>query len=289
MTLPVALVLGLAAGWCTWHGLQGLLAGPVFARENHRGATLPTAAGLILVVATLAVAGVVALAEAGGWEAAGRVAPGPLVLSTLAGLGFVGLVDDLAGSGADGRGFRGHLRALVRGRLTTGGLKLVGGAALALAVCAPLSGDGLDSLVVDALVVALAANLANLFDRAPGRTLKVGVGAFTVLALATGAPGSLVGVAVVVGAALALAPADLAERLMLGDTGANALGGVLGLGVVASTAPGTRLGVMIALSGLNVAGEVVSFSRIIDAVAPLRALDRAGRRRGTTGGEHALG
>jgi UDP-N-acetylmuramyl pentapeptide phosphotransferase/UDP-N-acetylglucosamine-1-phosphate transferase len=76
---------------------------------------------------------------------------------------------------------------------------------------------------------------------------------------------------------------------MLGDTGANALGGVLGLGVVVASAPGTRLGVMVALVGLNVAGEVVSFSRIIDAVAPLRALDGAGRRGTRSGDGNALG
>ncbi|HVL03312.1 MAG TPA: hypothetical protein VM386_02620, partial [Acidimicrobiales bacterium] len=103
--------------------------------------------------------------------------------------------------------------------------------------------------------------------------------AFLVLALATGAPESLAGVAVVSGAGLALLAADLGERVMLGDTGANALGGVLGLGVVLATAPSTRLAALLALIGLNAAGEVVSFSRIIEALAPLRALDRAGRRR----------
>ena len=279
MTLLAALALGLVAGWCAWRSLEDLLAGPVFARENHRGATLPTAAGLVLVVAAVVVAASAVVAEAAGWHGAGRVGPGGLVLATTAGLALLGLVDDLAGTGADGRGFRGHVRALARGRITTGGLKLVGGGALALAVCAPVSGGGPALLVADALVVALAANAGNLFDRAPGRTLKVAGLAFVVLVLATGVPASLAGVAVVVGAALALLPADLGERLMVGDTGANALGGVLGLGVVATTAPTTRLVVMVVLVGLNAAGEVVSFSRIIDAVAPLRALDRAGRRR----------
>lgn len=289
MTVVVALALGLVAGWCAWRGLQGLLTDPTFARENHRGVTLPTAAGLAMVAAAIVVAGAVAVAEAAGWEATGRAGPGGLVLATVTGLALLGLVDDLAGTGADGRGFRGHLRALAQGRLTTGGLKLVGGGAVALAVCAPVSGGGLALLAVDALVVALAANTANLFDRAPGRTLKVGSVAFAILALATGAPEALAGVSVVVGAALALAPADLGERLMLGDTGANALGGVLGLGVVLATAPATRLGVMATLIGLNVAGEVVSFSRIIDAVAPLRTLDRAGRRRARSGDGNALG
>jgi hypothetical protein len=32
------------------------------------------------------------------------------------------------------------------------------------------------------------------------------------------------------------------------------------------------------VAALNVAGELVSFSRVIDSVPPLRAVDQAGRR-----------
>ncbi len=285
--LVVALGLGLVAGWAAWRALGPVLAAPVFTRENHRGRLVPTAGGLVLAVAALVVAGVVAVALAGfgDGDGAGRhggVGGGPggrwAVLGTVVGLALLGLVDDLAGSAADGRGFKGHLRALVRGRLTTGGLKLVGGGALALAVCVPVSGGGAALLVADALLVALAANLGNLFDRAPGRVVKVAALSFLVLAAATGLPDDLAGVAVVVGAALALAPADLGERVMLGDTGANALGGVLGLGLVLATAPTTRVVALVVMLGINLAGEVVSFSRVIESVAPLRILDRAGQR-----------
>ncbi len=65
---------------------------------------------------------------------------------------------------------------------------------------------------------------------------------------------------------------------MLGDAGSNVLGAVLGLGVVAACGPGARDVALVAVAGLNVAGELVSFSRVIDAVGPLRALDQAGRR-----------
>jgi hypothetical protein len=144
-----------------------------------------------------------------------------LTVTAVVGFALLGLVDDLAGSGLDGRGFRGHLRALASGRLTTGGMKLAGGVALGVVVCAPLGGR-IGPLVVDAALVALAANVGNLFDRAPGRTTKVAILAALALALATGFDEELLGVAVVVGAALALLGADLGERLMLGDTGANA-------------------------------------------------------------------
>jgi UDP-N-acetylmuramyl pentapeptide phosphotransferase/UDP-N-acetylglucosamine-1-phosphate transferase len=71
---------------------------------------------------------------------------------------------------------------------------------------------------------------------------------------------------------------DLRERLMLGDAGANALGAVLGLGVVMATGTGTRTVMLIAVALLNALGEVVSFTKVIGAVPPLRALDHMGRR-----------
>lgn len=275
------LLLGLLAGALAGRLLLALLAPalgtPVFARTNHRGATLPTAAGLVVAATALAVEAAFALADAARLADLTR-SGGLRVLTLGAVLGFalLGLVDDLAGSGLDGRGFRGHLRALARGRLTTGGLKLAGGVALAVSVVAPLGGR-IGPLVVDALLVALGANLGNLFDRAPGRTTKVALVAAVALGAATGLDEELLGVAVVVGAGLALLRADLGERVMLGDTGANALGAALGFGVVVSTSLGTRVAVLATLVVLNLLSEVVSFSTVIDRVGPLRTLDRWGR------------
>ena len=81
-----------------------------------------------------------------------------------------------------------------------------------------------------------------------------------------------VAIAVVMGATFGLLGDDLRERLMLGDTGANVIGAVLGLAVVLGTSETTRLIVMVALVGLNVAAELVSFSSVIDRVPPLRAI-----------------
>jgi hypothetical protein len=241
---------------------------------------LPTGAGLVLPLALVLVEGGRTVAGAAGvgdeqYLDGARLA----VVLLVPALALLGLADDLVGAGTD-RGFRGHLTALVRGRLTTGGAKLLGGAAIALVAVSIVAGEpAVSRLLADGALVALAANLGNLFDRAPGRTGKVGVTAGIVLAVVTGAPTSLAGVAVVVGAAAALLLDDLHERLMLGDTGANALGGALGLGVVIACAEPTRDVVLIVLVVANVLSELVSFSRIIDAVPPLRALDRWGRPR----------
>jgi UDP-N-acetylmuramyl pentapeptide phosphotransferase/UDP-N-acetylglucosamine-1-phosphate transferase len=134
-------------------------------------------------------------------------------------------------------------------------------------------------LLVSAAVIALGANLGNLFDRAPGRVIKVGLLGAMLLAVGAGGSGRLIDVMVIAGAALALLVDDLREQLMLGDTGANVLGGALGVGVVLTAGDTALLVVLGLLVVANLASELVSFSRVIDAVPPLRALDRAGRRR----------
>jgi len=52
---------------------------------------------------------------------------------------------------------------------------------------------------------------------------------------------------------------------------------VLGLGVVVTCGPTARTAVLVVMALLNLVSEQVSFSRVIAAVPPLRALDRWGR------------
>lgn len=277
MTVLLALLVGYLAGRLTWLLLRPTFRQPVFVRRNYRDAPVVTAAGLAVTAAVLLVEAGRTLAEAAG-VGDERAGPGPVRAATVVavlGLCLLGLADDLAAAGVS-RGFRGHLAALARGRLTTGGLKLLGGAAVCVLATGTLRPTSLGRLLLDGALVALAANLGNLLDRAPGRTTKVGGAAFVVLALAVGADTALTAAAVVVGASLALLLDDLRERIMLGDAGANVVGGALGLGVVATTAPDVRAWVLVALVVLNLASEVVSFSRVIDRIPPLRALDRAG-------------
>jgi UDP-N-acetylmuramyl pentapeptide phosphotransferase/UDP-N-acetylglucosamine-1-phosphate transferase len=134
-------------------------------------------------------------------------------------------------------------------------------------------------LLADALLIALAANLGNLFDRAPGRVIKCSLLAYVPIAIVAGAGAVGIAVAPLMGATLGILPDDLHERLMLGDTGANILGGILGLVVVLECDRTTRNVVLIVLVALNLASEFVSFSRVIERVRPLRWLDQLGRAR----------
>lgn len=278
MTVLAALLAGFAATALLERTMRATLAHPTLERENYRGHHLATAAGLLLVAGTIAVEGIRTLGGIVGITDAATAPDRVVILAAVVAFGFLGLVDDLLGDGGD-RGLKGHVRAALTGRVTTGFVKLGGGAAVALVLVGALLGDHPDRVLVDGALVALAANLGNLFDRAPGRTIKVGVLAWLPIAVVAGTSAAGVASAVVIGGALALLPADLGERSMLGDTGANALGAALGVAAVATFAPATRDVVVGVLLVLTLLSEVVSFSRVIAAVAPLRLIDRLGRRR----------
>lgn len=280
----LGLLVGLALGAAGWHAMSGSLEVDALRRSNYRGTEVPTAAGIVVpLVVTVAVAAVALLegVRASLWGEWAVLAVTALVAS--AGFGLVGLFDDVVGHGQSG-GFRGHLRHLAAGRLTSGSIKLLAGAALGVVVATRLqTADPAAPVAVavlrDGAIVALAANLVNLFDRRPGRAVKAAAVLF-VAALAVARSASLAVPAVGVGAAIGLLWADLRERCMIGDVGANPIGALCGVAFLVAAPSGfARWGVAAVLVALNAASELVSFSRIIDAVPPLRWFDQLGRTR----------
>lgn len=232
-------------------------------RTNHRGRAVTLAAGPAV---TLGAA--VGTALAPGTPRPVRVA-GALVAGTV---GAVGLYDDLAGSAAS-KGLRGHLSALRRGEVTSGAVKVAVIGVAGLAGAAAVSDNPLDALVGGA-AVAGHANLLNLLDLRPGRALKA---ASLHAPVALTAPAGGVAAAAL-GAGAAVLHDDLAERTMLGDAGANALGAALGLALVARESRAARLVHLGVVTALTLASEKVSFTQVIDRTPVLRELDRLGRR-----------
>ena len=238
-------------------------------RVNVNGKPVPAVLGLPLSIGMIA--GVLVAAAPAGKRGAARAGSiGALVVITAA----AGWFDDTRGA-ESARGFRGHLRALRRGRLTGGVVKMGAGAAGGLSAGRALVPN--DPVVAGA-AVALAANLANLLDRAPGRVAKVGLLPAAALAVAGERAFRPVGAAAL-GALAACLPADLREEAMLGDAGANALGAVLGLGGALAVDPAARRVLVTALALANGASERWSFSALIERVRWLRAVDLWGRTR----------
>ena len=278
MTVVLGLVVGALTVLLLRLGARGMLRAPALQRPNYRNHVLPTGGGVLIVMAVLVVEASRAVLGAMGVGAEpGLTVQRSEVLFAVFAFGLLGLVDDLLGDGST-RGFKGHVQALFHGEITTGFLKLFGGAAVAIVLVATPGFATGRRLIIDAVLIALAANLGNLLDRAPGRTIKAAMIAYVPLAIVLGDGAVGVAIAPAMGAAFGLLPADLREELMLGDAGANVIGAVLGLGVVLGRGEVTRTSALILLVVANVAAEIVSFSSIIDRVPLLRWLDRLGQR-----------
>ena len=278
MILFAAFVVAAVAAVGGWVVLRPLLSRPPFLQENFRGEWVPNSAGLVLVAAV--VVGEIVV------SALARVVfdldiefrePRRAVVAAVVGFGLLGLLDDLAGDSST-TGYRGHLSALLRGEVTSGAVKIVGGAIIALAAVVMATDEPIWLIMLDAALVALSANLANLFDRRPGRVIKVGLGVFAVLVAVALLDPALAGVALALGAALGLLRPDLRADLMLGDTGSNPIGAALGLGAVIALAVPVRLSALVVVLALNLASERVSFTDVIERHRPLRYIDQLGRR-----------
>ncbi|MFF7609458.1 hypothetical protein [Streptomyces parvulus] len=208
-------------------------------RRNHAGRTVDLYAGPACALAA----------------AVGAARVGPAAGLAVLAAGACGAYDDMAGAGDARCGFRAHLTALRQGEVTSGAVKLFGISAAALAAGAVIGRRPLDRLLAG-VVVAGTAHFVNLVDVRPGRAGAV--------VLALGAPGLLRPgpgartAAAAMGAAAAVLPDDVAERTMLGDTGAHALGAALGVAVAATGGRATLAVHAVALVGAAVRAELVA-------------------------------
>jgi len=259
-------------------------------RKNHVGRPVTLFEGPAYAV------GAVAGALAGG-------AGGPAAVAGLGAAAF-GALDDLAGDGSS-KGLRGHLAAAGRGQVTTGVLKIAGLGATGLvsawmidrahgAGSHPLTHlrrNGMMATLVGGGVIAGSANIANLLDLRPGRALKVVL--LLAAPLVLGGNGALLSTATsnatagaAAGAAIGVLPDDLAGRSMLGDTGANSAGALLGAAFVARSGLRGRLVALGLVTLLTLASERVSFTKVIESTPGLRELDALGRPSGSAPQRH---
>lgn len=290
-----AVSAALAALGTTLSWSQGLARFDVVARRlervNFRGRTVSLRGGVGVAAGALAAGAQVSRALGG----AAGARPAAAAVAATGAAGAAGLIDDLDAGAHDGqtpaKGLKGHLGALARGRVTTGALKiavigsgaLVAGVLLARhrsATAAPRrrGATALDA-AVSALTIASWADVHNLLDLRPGRALKAAA-LLTAPLLVDRRPAAAACRALAagcLGATAAALPGDLMEETMLGDTGANALGALVGTALAAHPARPVRALSAAAGTGLVLASERVSFTRVIARTPALAALDALGR------------
>ena len=259
-------------------------------RVNHKGDTVTLAEG----------PGVTVGATAGAILGANSPAYAAAAAATGLTAGAVGLYDDMADAkGEKAKGFKGHLGALLKGRMSAGLIKILGISTAGLISAALIdlaNGDLTDerrhwtrrlwNVGVGGGVIAGTANVINLFDLRPGRALKVVTLAAAPLSRDVDAEGQILRPTAAGGANTALAVSaaagaamsdDLNGKTMLGDGGANALGALLGLAFIARTGMIGRHLALAGVAALIAASEKVSFTKVIAETPVLRELDELGR------------
>ncbi|MGI8558105.1 MAG: hypothetical protein ACR2ND_07320 [Solirubrobacteraceae bacterium] len=270
-SLPL-IVSFLAALALAGPATRALAAGPL-ARENYRGEVLACPLGVVVLAAALLALIPLVLIQQLSRSTVLRPELGWIAVYVL-GVAALGLADDsLAGPS---RGWRGHGRAVLGGAWSTGALKAVGSAGLALYVSL---GNSTGRFLLAAAVLVLATNAFNLLDLRPGRAIK----AFLLLgiALTVGAVDvrPLWALGVFAGPVLVVGMADLRERGLLGDTGANVVGALAGTWLVMTLSDVGLAVALVLLAALTVYGEFRSISTLIERTPVLRELDWMGRVR----------
>lgn len=247
-------------------------------RSNYRGRSVAFPLGAVLVAASIVALAPLAVLD----DRADLDLLDPELrrwFAYIVGVAFLGLFDDALGRGEavdSARGWRGHARALASGDLSTGAVKAVGALALAAYATSGLGRESLD-YVVDLALLLLATNFANLLDLRPGRAEKALalVAAGLCLGYWTVEPIELLGLflgPVAVGAWF-----TLRERAMLGDTGSNVVGALIGIWLVTTLPDPARLIALGVLIALTVYGEFRSLSSAIEKIPLIKQLDSLGR------------
>ncbi|MGI6453369.1 MAG: hypothetical protein ACOX0E_07905 [Syntrophomonadaceae bacterium] len=238
-------------------------------RQNYRGDRIPISAGITFP------ASVGLFFAIFSWYS-GYDTDYLLFLIGIIGISFLGFIDDQLGQ-HDTKGLKGHLGALFKGQLTTGGLKAVGGGLLALFLAWPNSSN-LGHWILNSLLIALFTNFLNLLDLRPGRAIKGFLLFLAIILLLSRGQTDPILFAPLVGTVLLYAPKDFSARAMMGDAGANVLGLTLGYICVLSLSFSSKIGILAGLVLIHIIAEKYSLTKIIYRVSFLRMIDQWGRR-----------
>lgn len=261
MAYPLSMAIGLVVSLLLSKAVLNLVKDGGMSVINYRKEEIPVALGTAIIGCIIAVSVIFHLTNIALIEFK--------LLFIYAGVFIIGFLDD-ALHDKENKGFKGHFRAFLQGRITTGFLKALG---IPLLLLFYFTWDNY-FIIIDLVFVALTVNLFNFFDLRPGRCQKVFLLSNLILFifLESIAPLNLS----IIGVVLYTLILDLREHAMLGDSGANLLGVITGMLLLNLPIQAKVLTYSIILA-LTVIGERYSFTKIIERNNILRYLDKLGR------------
>jgi len=236
--------------------------------KNYRGVDIPLSAGISFPIAVLAVFLIYVFFS---WYDNSY----HLFMFGIMSISFLGFIDDMLGK-RNAMGFKGHFGALFKGKLTTGGLKALGGGLIALFL-AHFHSSGTGNIILNALIIALFTNMLNLLDLRPGRAIKGYLFFLLVIVVLAGGRIDWLLIAPLLGAVIYYFIIDLRAGAMMGDAGSNVLGLTLGYLSIINLSLLFRIGILIFLMAMHLYTEKYSLTKTIEKVPLLKAIDKLGR------------
>ena len=181
-----------------------------------------------------------------------------------------GLLDDISGNKED-QGFSGHISALLCGEITTGIFKA---SSISLAVFFVLQGNILTK-ILDFGILVFITNFMNLLDLRPGRSIKF----FFLISWIwlVFLPEFIEYFIPVYFLLLLYLPREMNAIYMLGDSGSNLLGIILGFPVLFIPSLIFKVFIFITFLSLNLLAEKYSFTEMIAQNNVLNFIDSWGR------------
>lgn len=234
--------------------------------KNYSGNTIVIGGGLILLIPCII--GIIPM-----WKIAG-IENVILYIMLLFSVVLIGYLDDSLGD-KNIKGFRGHIKSIFNKKLSTGIIKMVLGALIGFIIAFTYYSRPRD-MFINTILFSLCVNIINLLDLRPGRGIK----GFLALTLTASLWSKLQDIWILIpifGAIVAYLPDELQERYMLGDTGSNLLGGLMGMYMIKAASLQTKYSFLLIFVLLHIIAEFWSFSKIIEFIPLLRRLDTFGQ------------
>ncbi|QSZ26493.1 UDP-N-acetylmuramyl pentapeptide phosphotransferase [Aceticella autotrophica] len=267
MILYLPFIISLFAMIITWKFVFQILDKSICLRENYKKDLVPACGGILFIPAiflSFIVITTIGIKENNIY----------LFMISIIIMSYIGLIDDLLGDRSV-TGLKGHIRSMLHGKLTTGGLKAVMGFLVALYLSINIS-KNIINIIINTLIIALFTNFLNLLDLRPGRAGKVFIFlSFVFLIIGNAHPIFLM---IMLGIVIIYLPLDLKGKIMMGDAGSNVLGLTIGIASVIIFSFKIRIIILILLILIHTLTEKYSLTKIIEKNKLLNYIDMIGRK-----------
>ena len=236
--------------------------------ENYQGKAIPLGYGLLFTINSILILILGTIIGIYDFNLSNK-----LIILILT-MSLIGIIDDALGQ-KKFQGFKGHLKALfLEYKLTTGFLKMTFSFVIVFYLFFYWEKSFIAALI-STLIVLLGANFINLLDVRPGRALKGFILLMFLVIFYLKEKILLLGIPSLVMALFSLS-IDLKQKGMMGDIGANILGGVLMLLFTINISFSLQIVALISLIIINIYSEFYSLTELIANNKLLKFIDKLG-------------